>query len=65
LEKVRSGELDDNWSWAAEEGLEKEIRFGNDQTWILASSEPERMKLHVGSTTREVTGCKCEADVES
>lgn len=30
---------------------------------MLASEDPERMKLEVRSTTREVTGCKCDAVV--
>jgi hypothetical protein len=34
-----------------------------DQTWTLASEEPDKMKLSLGSTTREVTGLRWDAVV--
>lgn len=40
------------------------MRAGIDHTATFASSEPDRIKLFVGSTARDVMGCKCDADVE-
>jgi hypothetical protein len=67
FEKVRIGELaGDTSPWPpADGGLENEMRPGKDQTCILASSEPDRMKLFVGSMTSEMMGCRCEAGVET
>ena len=48
---------------SADDCLEKVMRSGRDQTCTLESSEPERMKLFVGSTTRDVTGCRWVAGV--
>jgi hypothetical protein len=47
------------------DGLEKDSRLGNDQTWTLASGDPDRMKLLVESTTSEVTGCRCDGEEET
>lgn len=41
----------------------KDRRSTSDQTWMLASDEPERMKFELGSTTTVVTGRKCDAVV--
>lgn len=57
FEKVRMGEFV-GCRVALKAGLEKERIPGKDQTCTLASLDPERMKLEVGSMTREVTGCK-------
>ena len=46
-------------------GLEKDSRLGSDQTWTLASGDPDRIKLVVGSTASEVTGCRCDGDEET
>ena len=65
FENVRMGELESGWLWPTDEGCENDIRPGNDQTWTLASFDPESIKLDVGSTTKEVTACKCDAEVET
>lgn len=44
---------------------ENERIAGNDQTWIMASEDPERKKLEVGSTAIDVTGWRWEVDVET
>lgn len=62
LEHVRIGEFGCCRS-RPEGSLAKERILAKDQTWILASDDPERMKFEVRSTTREVTGCKCDAVV--
>lgn len=63
-ENVRSGELDCVCVWEVD-GRENEVRRGIDHTWIFESSEPDKMKLLVGSTINEVTGCKWEAVVDT
>lgn len=65
LDMVRIGELDGVKFCPAEWGCEKEIKPGRDHTCMLPSSEPDKIKLFVGSTTREVIGCKCAAGVET
>lgn len=52
------GELDGCWSLLVEGGFAKNSSPGSDQTWILASEDPDRMKLEVGSTAKDVTGCR-------
>lgn len=62
LEIVRMGEF--GWCWSRPDiGFVKERILTRDQTWMLASDDPETIKFEVGSTTREVTGCKCEGVV--
>ena len=53
---VRIGEFGAFWSCPVDTGLENDSNCGIDQTWTLASGEPDRTKLEVGSTTSEVTG---------
>ena len=62
LENVRIGEFGCCRS-RPEGSLVKERTLAKDHTWILASGDPERMKFDVRSTTRKVTGCKCDAVV--
>lgn len=44
---------------------EKDRMEGRDHTWIMASGEPERKKLDVGSTAMLVTGWRWAVDVET
>lgn len=48
-----------------EVSVEKDRIEGSDHTCIMASAEPERKKFEAGSTAREVTGWRCEVDVET
>jgi hypothetical protein len=57
VERVCTGERDVSG--------EKERMAGRAQTWIMASGEPERKKLEVGSTASAVTGWRCEVDVDT
>lgn len=53
---VLRGENGRGWLGSFCEGWEKDKSEGNDQSWRLESEDPERMKLKVGSTARQVTG---------
>lgn len=53
------------WTGECEVSGEKESMAGRLQTWIMASEEPERKKLEYGSTVSDVTGWRCEVDVET
>jgi hypothetical protein len=44
---------------------EKDNMAGRAQTWTMASGEPERKKLEEGSTAMDVTGWRCEVEVET
>ena len=44
---------------------ENERSDGSAQTCTMASGEPERKKLEVASTASEVTGWRCDVDVET
>lgn len=59
------GELGGCLSRPAEGGFENDSSRGSNQTWILASEDPDRMKLEVGSTANDVTGCRCDGEVET
>lgn len=39
-----------------EEEWEKDRSFARDQTWILESPEPDKIKFELGSTARQVVG---------
>lgn len=50
--------------WSRPDGcLVNERIFTKDHTCTLASDDPERTKLDVGSTSSEVTGCRCDGVV--
>jgi hypothetical protein len=56
--------VDNVWAGDRDASGEKErieVRF---QTWIMASDEPERKKLDVGSTAMDVTGWRWDVEVD-
>jgi hypothetical protein len=44
---------------------EKDRIAGSAHTCIIASEDPERKKFEEGSTAMEVTGWRCEVDVDT
>lgn len=48
--------VDSVWTGVRDVSGEKERIAGSAHTWTMASGEPERKKLEVGSTARDVTG---------
>jgi hypothetical protein len=57
--------VDRVWTGVRDVSGEKDNMAGRAQTWTMASDEPERKKLDEGSTARDVTGCRCDVDVET
>jgi hypothetical protein len=53
------------WTGVRDVSGEKERMAGSAHTWIMASDEPDRKKLDEGSTARDVTGWRCEVEVET
>jgi hypothetical protein len=53
------------WTGVRDASGEKDRMAGSAHTWTMASGEPERKKLDEGSTARDVTGCRCDVDVET
>jgi hypothetical protein len=53
------------WIGEREVSGEKERMAGRAQTCTMASGDPERKKLEVGSTAMDVTGWRWEVDVET
>ena len=56
LESDLRGENGTSWPFALADEAVNESRPGIDQTWINESEEPDRRKLEVGSTVRQVVG---------
>ncbi len=54
MDRLRSGERGVGWLESVDEACEKERSPGRDQIWMFESEDPERRKLEVGSTAREV-----------
>jgi hypothetical protein len=57
--------MDSVWTGVRDVSGEKDRMAGRAQTWTMASDEPERKKLDEGSTAMDVTGCRCDVDVET
>jgi hypothetical protein len=53
------------WTGVRDVSGEKERMAGSAHTWTMASDEPERKKLDEGSTAMDVTGWRCDVEVET
>jgi hypothetical protein len=53
------------WTGVRDVSGEKDRIAGRAQTWTMASDEADKKKLDDGSTARDVTGWRCDVDVET
>ena len=59
------GEKGSGWLGSVPDGTENERSDGIDQTWIFESRDPERRKLDVGSTARQVVTWRWDCGVDT